>query len=118
MGERLKTESIKALEPKSWRAVDILQKSHFGATRRVVSSGMVRRKSHCRMQWVNLADLEIIYGLGDHSLLNKVNNQCQAPTEVDMLVGQCKIRIQQCLYLLIAPGIVPLRMFIHQLFNL
>ena len=33
MGERLKTESIKALEPKSWRAVDILQKSHFGATR-------------------------------------------------------------------------------------
>ena len=52
---------------------------------RVVPSGMVRGRTHCRKQWVNLADLVIISRLGDHSLVNMVKDQYQQPTEVDMV---------------------------------
>ena len=80
---------------------------------RVVPSGMVRGRSHCRKQWVNLADLVIISRLGDHSLLNMVKDQYQQPTEVDMVDEKYQISLQENQYFLVLHDILMVNRWNH-----
>ena len=76
---------------------------------KVARGRVIDGKSRCRTQSVNLADLETIYVKGEHDPLNRVNSQRQAPTEVDVLNGRHRIRIQQCLHPHFPQGVVPLK---------